>query len=426
MDYDKLIHEYVDGSIEAGKEFELFSILAQNDELRQEFRNHIAIKNAIHSDIKAFTPKAESTMKIFSTLGFDAPIPVSIPTPAPTPLTPIATGFWANLGLSSSKIIPIVSGSLISAGLTAAILLLFLKPDIFGIFNSSNNSENVGNSNIAVVESYSLDNPENNYLKYFISDKNGLAKAEKLSPRVVYKYILVERNDKNESGINNTVEEGEIQKTSTGNYNLVTESGIVPVKLIAPHEFDSNNINPTTISSPFNFEDLTKYFALNSELGIGIEVRGNEAFYSNKERISPSEKQQFNNSAIAVYYKPLSEVSFGVEYRRENFYQVFKGYEQNRLFTYEQQPNFETFNFAMRYIPEFAKYIFLQPFAQISYGISEKSNNIGRVMVGTEISPNPGWTFMFGGEYSYMGYNYQSNSFYSDKFGLNIGIALKF
>ncbi len=420
MDYEQIIHEYIDGSLEAGRELELFSVLAQNDELRLDFRNQIAIKNAIRSDVRAFTPKAESTMKIFSTLGFEAP--VSVPTPIPTP---IATGFWASLGLSGGKVLPLILTSILSAGLTAALMLLFFKPEIYGLNDNNGYSNSLNNSNIAVIKSNSNIEPENNYLKYFVNDKNGYKKSENITPKIIYKYVLVERQNGIENGLEKTEAINKIIKTSKDELNLITESGVVPVK-IRNSKLMSNKLMPENISNPFNLNDLADIFNLDKDLGLGIEVRGNEAFYQNKERISPSEKQQFNNSAIAVFYKPMSEFAVGFEYRRENFYQIFKGYENNKLFQFEQQPNYQTYNIAFRYIPEYAKYIFLQPFAQLSYGITDKSGQIGRFMLGAEISPNKGWTFMMGAEYNMLAYNYQSNNFYSDKFGLNFGLAFKF
>ena len=49
--------------------------LSASEEMRTELKQQLAIRNAVRSDIKALTPKAESTLRIFSELGFTAPIP---------------------------------------------------------------------------------------------------------------------------------------------------------------------------------------------------------------------------------------------------------------------------------------------------------------------------------------------------------------
>ncbi|MFW5701359.1 MAG: anti-sigma factor family protein, partial [Bacteroidota bacterium] len=65
MDYTKLIHEFVDGTLSPEHEEELFASLRSNDELRSELKQQMAIKSAVRSDTKAFTPSAASTMAIF-------------------------------------------------------------------------------------------------------------------------------------------------------------------------------------------------------------------------------------------------------------------------------------------------------------------------------------------------------------------------
>jgi hypothetical protein len=74
MDYTKTIHDFLDGSLESSEEENLFLLLSNDDDLRSELKQQLAMKDAIKSDTKAFSPSAASTMAIFSALGFATPI----------------------------------------------------------------------------------------------------------------------------------------------------------------------------------------------------------------------------------------------------------------------------------------------------------------------------------------------------------------
>ena len=417
MEYEKIIHEYIDGTLEQERELELFSVLTQNEELRQDFRSQIAIKNAIRSDVKAFTPKAESTMKIFSTLGFESPVPAVTPTPITVAPSAVSTGFFAGSG----KIIQMIAGSVITAGLTAAILLFFLKPDLFSWFYSENsNSYSKNESSYPIIENYS-DIPENNFLKYFIDDAND-KKNTNIAPKIIYKYILVEKKD-SDLAVNNKNDDSGMMKNSTSNL-VLQKSEIMPVEKFQ-NDLKKYALNNSNISSPFDL-NFSNNFSPKEAVGLKLEMRGNEVFYSEIERVNPASNQIFNNSAIAIFYSASDELDLGFEYRRENFYQKFSGWENSKFYVYEQQPNFETYNLALRYMPSIFKNDYLQPFAQGAFGLTNNSGQIGRIMIGAELLPESQWSMIAGAEYSFMGYNYQNKNFYTDKFGLNFGISYKF
>jgi hypothetical protein len=73
-DYTSLLYDFVDGSLEHQHEEMLFAEMSTNQELRNELKELLALNGALQSDVKAFVPPVESTMKIFNTLGYTAPI----------------------------------------------------------------------------------------------------------------------------------------------------------------------------------------------------------------------------------------------------------------------------------------------------------------------------------------------------------------
>jgi hypothetical protein len=56
----------------------LFAEMSTNQELRNELKELLALNGALQSDVKAFVPPVESTMKIFNTLGYTAPLAAAV------------------------------------------------------------------------------------------------------------------------------------------------------------------------------------------------------------------------------------------------------------------------------------------------------------------------------------------------------------
>jgi hypothetical protein len=73
MSNDFLIHEYLDSSLEGSAEQELFSALASDPMLRQEFGRQLKLKNIIEEESRRVTPPAALSSAIFGELGYAIP-----------------------------------------------------------------------------------------------------------------------------------------------------------------------------------------------------------------------------------------------------------------------------------------------------------------------------------------------------------------
>ena len=77
---EQLLVSFLDGELSLEKEQELFSKLAVNDnDIRSSMRELLAIRNAVHNDIEAFTPPTESKDIIFSSIGLHLPKAAELP-----------------------------------------------------------------------------------------------------------------------------------------------------------------------------------------------------------------------------------------------------------------------------------------------------------------------------------------------------------
>ncbi|MFN8361239.1 MAG: hypothetical protein U0264_15110 [Candidatus Kapaibacterium sp.] len=115
-----MLHTYLDGELDQTHEKPLFEELAQNQELRAEMRDLLAIRAAVQHDVEAFSPPIAATNNVFSTLGFTMPASAPIAAPAPVLTTGVATvaattSWWSRLWLPTTTL-------LIGAGITYLLL----------------------------------------------------------------------------------------------------------------------------------------------------------------------------------------------------------------------------------------------------------------------------------------------------------------
>lgn len=415
MEKYRSIYEFADGDLPTENEEELFSLLAGDPDARAELKQVLAIKEAVKSDSKAFTPPLSSTNAIFSSLGFASPAIVA-QAPQITKLHLLKD--WA--ALHSKSIITGIS----SAGLTAALFLLFFKP--YAGYVSNNNYVEKSKTD---AHSFSQSVPFTDSRALPAENQNELPKE-----KVVYKYIVVERQVEAPSNSveniaeapSNIVEIPSLTKDESSSQLSLNTNMNLDVNL--PNQIDNGQNYVNMPIEQFNFKPQVK---TGERVGLAFEMRGMQYKSSVKENVNPDSKQPLNNSSITLLYEISPELSLGVDYARENFYQKFEGAE-NRLessgtnyFQYEQNPNFETYGVVVRYIPNFANFQYIKLLTQGSLG-GNKVGYVGRVMLGTEIEPIRNYSLILGYDYSSMFYPHQNKWYNSNKKGFQIGAAVKF
>lgn len=414
MEYSELIHDLTDGTLATEKETELFHNLAQNDELRSELKQQLAIKSAIKNDYKAFTPAASSTMNIFSTVGFAPPAPA--PMAGTDSVAGAATavksaGFWAHYGSA------IVTG--VVATLTTAVVAYYIfQPRILAL-NSENQKLSAQLSSgkikkeIPVVTSVGNSGSDT---KLFSSNK----------PVIKYIYVTKESDD---AALNAPKA---IEKVIT-TPNEITES----IQVFVPDKssfvsgkfgyngFDRNiNERYSQLSVvPLDFSDLIK---ISKDLGLTVELKKLENWFDISPTISPKNFSKFNNTSLTLLYEAIQGLQVGGELRQETFFQKFTGLnDKGEKFRYEQQPNFTSYTVILRYFNKEYNLLGIYPILQGTAG-GTNVGYLGRMMGGIGYSPYPGLTFILGAEASGLFYKHKNESFNSWRYDLNYGISFGF
>ncbi len=407
MDKSDLIYEFTDGNLDANQEKELFKELSVNDDLRQEFKQELAMKHAIRSDAKAFTPTVNSTMNIFSSLGFTAP-------------TAMLTATTASAVTSSSKL----TGALFSKlglSLISGILALLIT-GIASYFIFQNKIDELQNENSRLNNEIALLNKKD-IPKVSSTDNNNIVKEQSKITKPVIKYVYITKD--NGTKINSEKTEALIHKESFENEetkNKIDLSNNVKMNFgkiqLAKYHNSLESSELDQISLPINF--------LKDELGVELEFSKLENWHEIPPTIQPKSFNKFNNSSIRLFYNLDENFAIGTELRQETFFQKFTGVNKdNNLVQYEQQPNFTSVGLLVKYQNKQWNVLGIYPYIQL-FGGGTNVGYITRTLLGLRYSPVYNLEFYLGGEYSKLFYQHQKNKFQSGRFDLNYGISVRF
>ncbi len=409
----RLIHDFTDGTLNPAEEEQLFQMLASNNEYRNELKQHLAIKSAVKNDVSAYTPNANSTMKVFASLGFAAPIAdksaMSNKSKPSNSGTVSKSGFWSKFSS------PIITAA-VSTLATAIIAVLLFQPFLNDMEKEINKlqvqnqelSKQIDNqklNNIPVVTSKSSDNKQ-------ISDN-----IIKQKPIIKYVYITKEKDN----NLNNDVING--QKETNDNSNIDMNLATIVTNKVGG--ITNNYINVPDNGKYVSGIDFSNIY-IRQDLGLSLEINRLINWFDAAPTISPSNYNKLNNTAISLFYSISNNFSLGAEYRQETFFQTFRGLDnKGKLFEYQQQPNFTSGGIVARYAFNNLKFYGIVPYLQ-GYGGITSVGYIGRLMIGLKYSPYPNISFIISGERSQLFYKYQNRSFNNGKIDLNYGVSFSF
>lgn len=394
MDYTKTIHDFLDGSLETSGEEEFFLNLANNEELRSELKQQLAMKEAIKSDTKAFTPSAASTMAIFSALGFSATA---------------ATAQTAGIGHKAKNLLSnykqgLIGGIMSAAATIAVIFLLFNPmqntaendlPSIGANYSGMQAAKEDLDISIPKVVSKSIDSKEPQVIIKYVSSPNEVAAANK-SDEII--------SGKNNTGFSKDLKySGYVDNRTKPVLNYTNQAGLKDQSIIpASYLTDDQSVNS----------------------GFSLEVRGSQDWLLNDVNIAPANFPKFNNMSLTALYSITDDLQAGIDIRQENFYQEFTGYDkkQKKIYSIQQQPNFTSAGIALRYTWNDDGLIPVINQVTLS---GTNAGMIGRFMIGSKYSPYHNISFIFGLEYSILRYFHQDQYFASPKIGLKYGVSYK-
>jgi hypothetical protein len=404
MNYSELLHDFVDGTTDANQEQSLFMALASHDELRTDLKQLLAIKSAVQNDSKAFVPPVESTLALFSTLGFAAPImPTSLPKAG---IAPRAAQFFGN----SSK--AILTG-LVMSSLTAVVMFLWMNNHTENHNGNFAEKTPIASSAIAGI---SASTTQNTFTQ--------TTKTITLPPKEIIKYVYITDHEKQESSkaiqaetsITSSVETDE-QLSSPILYANYQSSNSSQNRVANGTRWKQVEYDAEQLPSPIDMPSPSTPSRWTLELR-RIDTRSSVAptFFTSTPIL--------NNLAITALYSLNSEFSAGIEIAEEQSFQRFTGKDNaGRTLLYEQNPVLPSVAATIRYTPiEWGKF---QPIIQASVGGTEVGA-FGRGLVGVQYYPETFLSFMFGAEANILRYSHQNTAFTSSKYGLSYGVSFHF
>ncbi len=404
-DFNKIM-EFLDGELEQSEERSLFMDLAGNDTLRSQMKQAYNVNYSLNRNKTYFAPSTQATLGVFDSLGFRGKYLDSGAT---------ATNAKSSLLLNKSAFL----GAIVAFLLTSAGFLTFnsLTTDPGNINSYSALQEPLGILAAGTGKDSGSGAVTNN--------GNPVQKQE-----VKYVYIIKD-NDKHQDTqpLDRTVAENSTESlrpepSLTERHNsepadsTPEQDGTQPVAKLEP-----------PLPLPTEKEIVTDAARGKDVYSISVEYRG--AYYksSRAATIEPKRQAHFDNSALTISYILDDNFEIGADIRQERFFQEYKGLNKNEIpSTFQQQPNFTTWNAMLRYKP--FKFYGFTPFVQLETGLAVSKANIRgwtqRIAAGLGYNVSGPLDFVIMYEYSNLRFNNNGNNYPSEKTGILYGLNLKF
>ncbi len=436
MEQEQIIYDYIEGVLPPEKELELFQMLTANDELRAELKSQMAIKSAVKSDVVAYTPKAQSTMNIFNTIGLTPP-PGIAPIPSP--------GFFSVVAAKFSSLSPLFLTGMATAVATAVVIFMLYN---FGTFdgvlvakygnNQTSNNSSINNINQNAIPTMTSEAEVAQSNANQAAEPIAVDKAE-AEPKVVYKYIYVSKDDsKANENQNSLAHQDNIELLNNNNNNNASNNMFLPSEVALSKsnlsspvvQYRGEDAPLNLLRSPYGTNDIrnpmieTAFIGNEGNENFAFEFRGSIYNHGEGVKIDPA-KYDMANIGLSFTYSLFDELKVGVDIHRENFYQTFSGVDDGVLYTYHQNPNIETYGVLLRYHPDFAKISYFAPFVQGNVGYSTVGP-VMRGMVGFEFAIDNTSKFIVAYGYNHLRFKHGGNWFDSGKTGLQIGFGFEF
>lgn len=399
MDYNDLINEFLDGSLDSIQEDKFILLLTTSDEFRNEFRKSIALDKSLKADAMAIAPSAKATVNVFSGLGF-APPASTIPANA------VRTGIAASMAAFLRQNTQGILSGVITALATALMFLLFYKP----VGENSLTAQALNSAEYAPVHEFSMAAP-------VISSEEDLPLKERhaVTTGRMNRSIGNNNNDKNSVIVSSMDQDNSI--LSNPKPLLTTEKLVMNDPKIMKLGGLPININSLSLNLP----KQESYSPVeNNKLGFSIQFIGSQYWGLTGSDIQGSYNPRFSNTGIAVIVPVSDRIELLAELRQEFFFQKFtgvddKGYRVN----WSQFPNFLTYGGGIKYL--FLKFDKLESYLQF-IAAGNEAGQIGRAGLGLQWAPGSSYKFILGLEGSAFRYYHEGNPFNSFKLGINYGI----
>lgn len=401
----------VDGELSSAQESILYSQLAINDELRNEFRELLALRDSVKLDTEAFTPPANSLGNILSGIGFNNTIPYNSNSLLKTKTN----------NLFRRLLIPII------AVLITALITSFIIMDYYG------NNHFYSNENFPIVSSLSINEDaietqepliKNNYHR---NQNNKLIEYKIADKKINKNKMMIADDNINKDRKNENIEQLNIKSSSQTNNS---DNPITPTQLNFSNIITSNKSNLYIQDNKeiFNIIPIqnTIYQKRQKNLGYSLHLRGLSSQSFPDVDVPSQSKPVINNIVFGAFLSADMNNKLGFEIGKEPFGQRFVNVENNYPNEYEQNPILFWAGLSYRY--ELDKMSILggfQPFAQLTIGSTELGP-LGRTILGIQYFNESGIGFSFGLEGVLLLYENQKVIYTTKKLGLTYGMFINF
>jgi len=405
MDYNFLIHEYLDGTLDKASESQLFMALSSSDELRNELKQAITMDKGLSKRVSAFVPSSSSTLNVFSQLGIGAGLGAAS--------TTAALGFKSSILSFFSTYSTAIISTIVGIAVTSGLFLGFYNP------SDSYSQERI----IAMNSSDSkMENSETAFLSQTSQEQIfprplDVYKTDTVVKFVKQQYILPE--SEKQTAIESDIED----KFDTGfdSSELLTFSDIPNSKQEV--RFETKQVFHQRYLPESNYEQYKIAFpsVINN---LSLEVKGNGYKSIPSPEVSAYPAGLLSNMQVSALYDFGNGFKAGLDFRQESYYQSFSGTNEiGESFIYRQNPNYYSLGILTRY--NLYESTYFNTFSQLYLG-GTVTGAVSRLMMGIEFLPDSPISFILGFEGSMLSYYHQKILFNSPKIGLNYGVAFNF
>ena len=424
MEKDILLFEYLEGNLDSQSEDVLFGQLKTDYDLRNKMRKMIAVNTAVKDGIKTLGPSAETTLKVFGTLGF---------TTAATTVAK-ATGSKSLLRGTGSAIKRRFSSPLFSA-VTSSIMTVAVVFILFnaGLFDNSPQlkedlqSSGLNHNKIPVLTSAEEDEAsaleQNKTSSYNETNEHINNNIDNKFKEIKNKNVFQKANIEQESALNSIkekdlfVQESEEESAFKAPQILNLNSSLC-TKPEAIALYKNTSAREITFRQPQHFVPVDNNSTFIFGRDMYVEVNKFSDWHLNTSETSSS-RFLTDDISVSAVYRVNDYVDLGGEFRKEKFYitdsKEISGIQEG----IDEFNNCETWSALIRY--RFAPDGKLIPVGQFSLGINS-TGQVGRLLGGVVYNPTDRISVSFGLEYSTMNYKFLSETLNSGKFGLNYGL----
>ncbi|MGQ9819774.1 MAG: hypothetical protein ACUVQ1_07620 [Candidatus Kapaibacteriales bacterium] len=298
--YSKII-EYIDNELPPSEEPNLFSMLAQSEELRTEMREQLRISRLVSKDRTNLFPSQTVTMNILSSLGISQ---------SQMNLNSSPFAETHKMSFLQKLKLPVVS-ALISSIITFLVVFFLIKQD-------SGDRNNLSKFQIIQTPPVIISSMEN------ITDNTSYPKKS---------LNQIVNNEQSPIGLANKKFDSYSNVSKIFDETLVKFSG---------KNFSLKRNYQKDLDGFSNYFDLS---SLSNKVGIdenngkySLIFRGMQGFTFPNPNLASNDALLFSNIGIGFYFLQFSRVQFGVEFGREIFGQRFINSIDDIDFYYEQKP----------------------------------------------------------------------------------------